>query len=942
MIFDPRWLPLLLAEIYNGKNKNQLNFSMKFRSQIENKVSDYRVLRASSFLSDQCHSQEIEKEKVQELTDICSESNRNTAETATTIDLADVDHNPNDLSGAEIDRPYNSLQMKCDVISERNSPKKNISSDSLTSDVTQHEPPKTNTTTKTLMTSTQTESPKMTAHVSPNKDMTPDLLPSNNAGSLRSKKGQRSSLKSFLEVEGNDGRTFPSKKRKFESIENKALLLLKLRSDNSSSNITKSSADISGLTSVTSSNSDTKESFMRSHQESEISGHTSVSRSNSNTEESCMMSHQESEIVPNQVPSARLRTRRNPKPKKLHKMECYLKLDKVDPYKSNDLMQFTVTEDQNVKRSHTTKCNIHSTSDEIVFNQAVSEEVKVSPLSGVKDTLEFEDNESETFPDDKPFVPFEVYAGSDDDWEEGSRVSSKVKSSSSVSILDKNYVMANYLNNVRSRIKRNRKRVGASIKCPTCKLAFYTTKGYKRHKVACQMIKCPRCKASYRTLGELEKHIETHNNDTLYQCRYCDMKFITLNNRNRHETRKHGCKPTKTYSRCPLCPKKFLTTVFLRGHLKDSHDEHRHICLHCNKFFDTEFDYNQHKDEHNKKKSITPYVCKKCGKSYETLHYLKRHNRMIHKARNERICKLCLEYFEIEKYEEHLKTHEWDKPNMCSFCRESFPTKELLEQHVRNVHHQGINYICEICGFEASHYPNMKHHRLEHADKMPHTCEVCGKGFALKTKLKDHMVGHSDDLPFVCETCGKRFKRMTTLRSHRIVHGAGLKCRFCERVFRSVGGLEYHIVRCHANLVNIDNYRKTLLKCEECQIFFPSANSYKQHLIRHSTQKAWECSKCDKCFKTELQKQKHEKSHQEQKPFFCGACKKGFVDKVRWNKHLITDKHKTNIAMSECQLSFERNRKKEKNGREKKKEMPSEQERVIGGNPSVSTEGKNA
>jgi hypothetical protein len=91
-----------------------------------------------------------------------------------------------------------------------------------------------------------------------------------------------------------------------------------------------------------------------------------------------------------------------------------------------------------------------------------------------------------------------------------------------------------------------------------------------------------------------------------------------------------------------------------------------------------------------------------------------------------------------------------------------------------------------------------------------------------------------------------------------------------------------------------------------------------------------------------LQKQKHEKSHQEQKPFFCGACKKGFVDKVRWNKHLITDKHKTNIAMSECQLSFERNRKKEKNGREKKKEMPSEQERVIGGNPSVSTEGKNA
>ena len=884
--------------------------------------------------------------------------------------MTDVDHDPNDLSGAEIVRSYDSLQMKCDAISERNSPKENISSDSLTSDATQHEPPKTSKPTKTPMTSTQTELPKMTAHVSPNKDMTPDLLHSNNAASLRSKKDQKSSSKSFLEE--NDGRKFLSKKIKFESIENKALLLankrLKLLSDNSSSNIAKSAADINGHTSVSSSNSDpkesctrshqesemsshtsvsrsnpnTKESFMMSHQESEMSSHTSGSHSNSNTKQSCMRSHQESEIVPNQrkVLSARLRTRRNPKPKKFHKMECYVKLDKIDPYKSDDLMQFTVTEDQSVKSSHTTKCNIHSTSDEIVFNQVVSEEVKVNPLSGVKDTLEFEDNESETFPDEKPFVPFEVYAGSDDDWEQGSRVSSKVKSSPSGSILDKNYVMANYLNNVRSRIKRNRKRVGATIKCPTCKLAFYTMKGYNRHKVTCQMIKCPRCKASFRALSELEKHIETHTNDTLYQCRFCDMKFVTLSNCSRHETRKHGCTPTNAYSICPLCPKKFLTKGFLYAHLKDIHNEHRHICLHCYKFFDTEFDYNQHKDEHNKKKPITPYVCKKCGKSYETLHYLKRHNRNFHKAKDERICKLCLKYFENEKYEEHLKTHEWDKPNMCRFCQESFPTKDLLEQHVKNVHHQGISYICEICGFEASHYANMKHHRLEHEDKMPHTCEVCGKGFALKCKLKNHMIGHNDDLPFVCETCGKRFKRMTTLRSHRIVHGAGLKCRFCERVFRSVGGLDYHIVRCHANLVNIDNYKKTLWKCEECQIFFPSVNSYKQHLIRHTTQKAWTCSKCDKCFKTELRKQKHERNHQEQKPYFCGACNRGFIDKVRWNNHLITDKHKTNIAMSECPLSCDRNSKRNTNEREEKKEMPSEEQRVIGGNQSASTEGK--
>jgi hypothetical protein len=50
IIFDPRWLPFLLAEISNGKKeKNQLEFSMKFRSQIEHQVNDHRLLRTSSF-----------------------------------------------------------------------------------------------------------------------------------------------------------------------------------------------------------------------------------------------------------------------------------------------------------------------------------------------------------------------------------------------------------------------------------------------------------------------------------------------------------------------------------------------------------------------------------------------------------------------------------------------------------------------------------------------------------------------------------------------------------------------------------------------------------------------------------------------------------------------------------------------------------------------------
>ena len=49
IMFDPRWLPLLFIDISNGKKKGiGWNFSMKYRSQIESHVSDYRLLRASS------------------------------------------------------------------------------------------------------------------------------------------------------------------------------------------------------------------------------------------------------------------------------------------------------------------------------------------------------------------------------------------------------------------------------------------------------------------------------------------------------------------------------------------------------------------------------------------------------------------------------------------------------------------------------------------------------------------------------------------------------------------------------------------------------------------------------------------------------------------------------------------------------------------------------
>ena len=51
IIFDPRWLSFLLAEISNGKKKRICwNVSMQLRNQIDNQVSNYRLLRASCII----------------------------------------------------------------------------------------------------------------------------------------------------------------------------------------------------------------------------------------------------------------------------------------------------------------------------------------------------------------------------------------------------------------------------------------------------------------------------------------------------------------------------------------------------------------------------------------------------------------------------------------------------------------------------------------------------------------------------------------------------------------------------------------------------------------------------------------------------------------------------------------------------------------------------
>jgi len=132
----------------------------------------------------------------------------------------------------------------------------------------------------------------------------------------------------------------------------------------------------------------------------------------------------------------------------------------------------------------------------------------------------------------------------------------------------------------------------------------------------------------------------------------------------------------------------------------------------------------------------------------------------------------------------------------CVHCGKMFTYQSDLKIHIKAVHDQIRDHVCEICakGFLTSSALNM--HKLTHTGEKKFPCHICGKAFRSKDYLIQHTRQHTGEKPHSCEICGKAFAYPSALSNHRKQHdeNRGIACEVCGKIFKIKKNLKAHMV----------------------------------------------------------------------------------------------------------------------------------------------------
>nr|CAH7721462.1 unnamed protein product [Callosobruchus chinensis] len=232
---------------------------------------------------------------------------------------------------------------------------------------------------------------------------------------------------------------------------------------------------------------------------------------------------------------------------------------------------------------------------------------------------------------------------------------------------------------------------------------------------------------------------------------------------------------------------------------------------------------------------------------------------------------------DLHQTEEDLKELEAGNEHVCHLCKQPFPLRAILLQHlvtcrasngtsatesaplavvkkINKKKQKKATHECTECDRKFTHRNSLVYHMRSHTGIRPHQCDQCGKSFFASSALKVHMRLHSGDKPYSCEHCGKRFRQW--------------------------GDLKYHITSLHSTEKNF--------QCEYCGKEFARKYSLVVHRRIHTGERNYKCEYCGKTFRASSYLQNHRKIHTGEKPHMCSVCGKPFRVRSDMKRHQNT------------------------------------------------------
>ncbi|XP_053695828.1 zinc finger protein 26-like [Sabethes cyaneus] len=461
------------------------------------------------------------------------------------------------------------------------------------------------------------------------------------------------------------------------------------------------------------------------------------------------------------------------------------------------------------------------------------------------------------------------------------------------------------------------------LRCHLCRQDFKSKANYKNHMRHHQDFICRLCNRGWITDAHLLEHVKNAHTDQLFQCVKCTKTEKMRKTLNRHLGLAHGVSASEVY--CGHCSTElpFDNIIALNKHI---HHEHKHLeqpSLMCNELLSVslfpkelesglEIDNEYAKPRQVENQEIFLRNFNLLRTNLEDKHEIRtnalNHNKMILEEfldeafENDQIWTKYIEGGEeylIDNYDFYLEgnTTRILKKYKCPMCDDGFDKQHNLTAHLAKIHDIAC-LICNDCGASFNKISEYKNHRQDHLKE--------------NARFRENIIPEAEEALSLVKHEEKTYEIQETTNSY------SFRCRLCDRRFIKKCNLEKH--HCSYNNTNFPNCNETYkpshseedadipesLFCTLCDKKFKSISGLKYHLKRHTDIKAFSCLYCNKKFTANSNLNAHIRNvHSEQKNHVCKDCNMRFAGKDHLTKHIrFIHRLERNFQCSECPKKY--------------------------------------